>query len=55
VFNTVKLTPAPIDPIEGHCPHLPLLPEIIDGEEKWVVEEILDSKIINRKLCYLVK
>ena len=34
-------------------PPLPL--EIIDGEEEWVVEDILDSKIINRKLRYLVK
>jgi hypothetical protein len=55
VFNIVKLTPAPIDPIEGRCPHPPPLPEIIDGEEEWVVEEILDSKMMNRKLCYLVK
>jgi hypothetical protein len=29
--------------------------EIIDGEEEWVVEEILDSKVINRKLRYLIK
>ena len=31
------------------------IPEIIDGEEEWIVEEILDSKVINQKLCYLVK
>jgi len=55
VFNVVKLTPAPIDPIEGRRPHPPPLPEIIDGEEEWVVEEILDSKMMNRKLRYLVK
>ena len=36
-----------------HSP--PPLLEIIDGEEEWVVEEILDSKVINWKLCYLVK
>ena len=29
--------------------------EIIDGEEEWVVEDILDSKLINQKLQYLVK
>ena len=34
---------------------LPPPPEIIDGEEEWVVKDILDSKIINRKLRYLVK
>jgi hypothetical protein len=57
VFNVVKLTPAPIDPIEGQHPHPPPSPEIkiIDGEEEWVVEEILDSKMMNRKLRYLVK
>ena len=54
-FNVVKLTPAPVDPIEGHhlCP--PPLPDIIDREEQWVVEEVLDSKMMNQKSCYLVK
>ena len=33
----------------------PPLPEMVDGEEEWIVEEILDSKVINRKLRYLVK
>jgi hypothetical protein len=55
VFNVVKLTPAPIDPIPGRHVPPPPLPEIIEGEEEWVVEEILDSKVINRKLRYLVK
>jgi len=55
VFNVVKLTPAPTDPIEGRRPHPPPLPEIVDGEEEWIVEEILDSKMMNRKLRYLVK
>ena len=55
VFNIVKLTPALVDPIEGHHPCPPLLPEIIDGEEEWVIEEVLDSKMMNQKLCYLVK
>ena len=51
----MKLTPAPLDPIEGCHLHPPSLPEMIDGEEEWVVEEILDSRMMNRKLCYLVK
>ena len=55
VFNVVKLTPAPEDPIAGRRAPPQLLPEIVDREEEWVVEEILDSKVINRKLCYLVK
>ena len=50
-----KLTPAPVNPIKGHHPHPPLLPEIIDGEEEWVIEEVLDSKMMNQKLHYLVK
>ena len=55
VFNTIKLTPAPEDPIPGRHPHPPPLPEIVNGEEEWIVEAILDSKVINRKLRYLVK
>jgi hypothetical protein len=55
VFNVVKLTPAPEDPILGRHAPPPPLPEIVDGEEEWVVEEILDSKMMNRKLRYLVK
>ena len=55
VFNVVKLTPAPEDPIAGRrAPPQPLL-EIVDREEEGVVEEILDSKVINRKLRYLIK
>ena len=55
VFNVVKLTMAPLDPIVRQHPPLPPLPEIVDGEEEWVVEEILDSKMTNRKLRYLIK
>ena len=55
VFNVIKLSPALEDPIPGQHPLPPLLPEIIDREEEWVMEEILDSKVINRKLRYLVK
>ena len=55
VFNVVKLSPATDNPIPGRCATPPPAPEIVDGEEEWVVEEILDSKVINRKLRYLVK
>ena len=54
VFNVVKLTTAPLDPMEGCHPHPPSLPEMIDGKEEWIVEEILDSKMMNRKIHYLV-
>ena len=53
VFNIVKLTPAPDNPIPGHHLHpLPLLEIVV---EEWIVEEILDSRMINWKLRYLVK
>ena len=55
VFNIVKLSPVPEDPIPRRHPLPPPLPEIIDREEEWVMEEILDSKVINWKLRYLVK
>jgi len=55
VFNVIKLTPVPLDPIVGRHAQPPPPPEIVDGEEEWVVEEILDSKVMNRKLRYLIK
>jgi hypothetical protein len=57
VFNVVKLTPASEDPTPRRRAVPPPLapPEIVDGEEEWVVEEILDSKMMNRKLRYLVR
>ena len=55
VFNVVKLSPAPPDPILGRRAQPPPPPEVIDGEEEWVVEEILDSRMVNRKLRFLVK
>jgi Chromo (CHRromatin Organisation MOdifier) domain len=55
VFNVVKLTPAVDDPIQGRQIPPPPPPEIVDSEEEWDVEEILDSKVINRKLRYLIK
>jgi len=55
VFNVVKLTLAPIDPIAGRHAPPPPPPELVDGEEEYVVEEILNSRIFHRKLQYLVK
>jgi len=55
VFNVVKLSLAPPDPIPGRWMSPPPLPEIVDGKEEWVVEEILDSRMVNWKLHYLVK
>ena len=55
VFNVVKLIAAEDDPIFGRHIPPPPLPEIIDGEEEWVIEEVLDSKMVNGKLRYLIK
>jgi len=55
VFNVVKLSPAPDDLIVGRCRNLPLPPELVDGEEEYVVEKILNSRMFRRKLQYLVK
>jgi len=44
VFNIVKLSTTLEDPILGRKPQAPLLPIIIDREEEWEVEEILDSR-----------
>jgi len=55
VYNVVKLSPAPDDPIVGRCRNPPLPLELIDGEEEYIVEEILNSRMFQRKLQYLVK
>jgi len=55
VFNVVKLSPAPDDPIIGRRRNPPPAPELVDGEEEYIVEEILNSRMFRRKLQYLVK
>lgn len=53
VFNVVKLVPAAEDPIPGQKSRPPPPPEIIDGEEHYMVEKILDSQLIRNKLHFL--
>jgi len=55
VFNIVKLTPAPDNPIPGQKTTDHPLPIIIDGETEWEVEEILDSRWHWRRFQYLIK
>ena len=55
VFNVVKLSPAPDDPIVGRRQNPPPPPELVDGEEEYIVEEILNSRMFRWKLQYLVK
>ena len=47
VFNIIKLTLAPEDPVPGQHLHPPPLPEIVNREEEFIVKEILDSRVIN--------
>ena len=55
VFNVVKLSPTPDNPIVGRRRNPPPPPELIDGEEEYIVEEILNSRMFRRRLQYLVK
>jgi len=55
VFNVVKLSAALEDPILGRRLQTPLPPIIVDGEEKWEVEEILDSRWHRKRFQFLVK
>jgi len=55
VFNIVKLTLAPDDPITGQKTEDHLLPIVIDREVEWKVEEILDSCWHRRRFQYLIK
>jgi len=55
VFNVVKLTPAPDNPIAGWKTEDHPPPIVIDGEPEWKVEEILDSRWYQRRFQYLIK
>ena len=45
VFPIVKLTPAEEDPIPGQQAVPPPPPVLVDGEEEFEVERILDSRV----------
>jgi hypothetical protein len=45
VFNVIKLTLAPSDPIPSRDVPLPPPLELIDSEEEYIIEEILDSRM----------
>jgi hypothetical protein len=55
VFPVTKLTPAPPDPIPGRRRDEPPPPILMDGQEEYEVEDILDSRLRYRRLEYLVK
>jgi len=55
VFNVVKLSAAPNDPIPGRKPQAPLSPIVVDGEPEWEVEEVLDSRWHRKRFQFLIK
>src|SRR5208283_943045 len=55
VFPVVKLTPAKDDPFPGRHVAPPPPPVLVDGEEEFEVEKVLNSRIRYRRLEYLVK
>jgi len=55
VFNIVKLSAAPKDPISGRKLQALLPPIVINGEPEWEVEEILDSCWHQRRFQFLIK
>jgi len=55
VFNVMKLSAAPEDPILGRKSQAPPPPIVVDRKEEWEVEEILDSCWHQRRFQFLVK
>lgn len=55
VFNVVKLTLAPEDPIPTRHSSPPPDPIIINDHEEYEVEKILNSRVFRRQFQYLVK
>jgi hypothetical protein len=53
-FPVSLLNPAQSDPLPGQILPPPL-PVVVDGEEEWFVDEILDSRVRRGRLQYLVK
>jgi hypothetical protein len=54
VFPVIKLRKAENDPIPGRRQPPPPNPELVEGEERWEVEEILDSCLTQNRFQYLV-
>jgi hypothetical protein len=55
VFPITKLTLAVPDPIIGRRPKPPPPPVLVDGQQEWEVEAILNSRMFRGRLEYLVK
>jgi len=55
VFNVVKLSAAPDDPIPGRKPRALLPSIVVDREPEWEVKEVLDSCWHRRRFQFLIK
>jgi len=55
VFNVVKLSATPDDPIPGRKPQALPPPIVVDREPEWEVEEVLDSCWHQRRFQFLIK
>src|SRR6202041_3081349 len=55
VFPVVKLKPAPADPIPGRQSKPPPDPILVDGEEHYEVEAILDSRMSRGRLQFSIQ
>ena len=51
VLHVDRLRKAPMNPLEGQDQE-PQPPIEVDGQQEWEVQEILASRVINRKLQY---
>ena len=47
--------PVPLDLIKGRVTRLPPLPDVVEVEERYEVEEVINSQFYYRKLQFLVK
>ena len=55
VFHIVKLMPVPPDPIDGRVMKPPTPLNIVGGEERYKVEEVINSQFYYWRLQFLVK
>ena len=55
IFNVIKLLQTLSDPLPGQKANPPPPPEIVDGEEHYIVEWILDSWFMRSCLQFLMK
>jgi Chromo (CHRromatin Organisation MOdifier) domain len=55
VFHIIKLMPVPIDLIDGQLAQPPPPPEIVGGEERYEIAEVISSQLRYGRLEYLVR